>query len=67
MIFVGELGEICKHIENRFGSDSKVVIQIYDKVNKNTILVEGEDVLDYGWDDKGTLYLSNVINKEGVE
>ena len=58
MISIGKLKEICEHIEKEHGSDCNITIQLYDKNDKRKFL-EGDYVLDYGWTDDGTLYLTN--------
>lgn len=58
MLSIGKLKKICGYIEKEHGSDSNVVIQLYDKNDKRKLL-SGDYALDYGWGDDGTLYLSN--------
>lgn len=63
MLSVGKLKEICKHIEKEYGSDCNVTIEFYDKFGERKRL--GSDyVLNYGWEDDGTLVLTNNKNYE---
>lgn len=66
MLSIGKLKDICACIEREYGSDCNVTIQLFDKSDKRRLL-SGDYVLDYGWGDDGTLYLSNGTSEITAE
>ena len=62
MLSVGELKKACEHVEKEYGSDSNVILQIYDLSGRR--LIVGANALSCGWGDDGTLFLTNTNDKE---
>ena len=56
MITVSDLKNVCIAIENEFGSDSKVCIQLRDMHGN---LIDGAYCIDMFCDNAGTLFLTN--------
>ena len=64
MISVGKLKEVCEHIEREYGSDKSVVIQVYSSTEPEKFM--GSYILDYGWNDTGTLFLTNQASEKSL-
>lgn len=62
MLNVSELKRACEYTEKEYGSDTSVVIQIYDTSGKKLLL--GDQALSAGWLDNGTLIITNTSDKE---
>ena len=52
----GNLLDMCKFINSEYGSDSKIVLQLY---NDNGDLINGDYCIKFGYLEDGTLVLTN--------
>ena len=62
MMSISELKDICEVIEKEFGSDTNVVIQLY---NDDGSLIHGAYAINCYRDNAGNLYLTNLLSKDG--
>lgn len=60
MISVGELKDICEKIEQEYGSDVNVILQVYShQANQGRELIYAAYVADVAHDKAGNLFLAN--------